>query len=75
MMPTTTVGVRGVGENLNESKVLYAVMAIMFAMVGWIFNKIVNTQAEIDDLVNSARQTIAVMEHRLGSLEKDCGRE
>lgn len=62
-------------DNINESKVLYAVMAIMFSMVGWVFNKIVNTQAEIDDLVNNARQTIAVMENRLETLERECRRK
>ena len=62
-------------DNLNESKILYAVMVVMFAMVGWIFNKIVNTQAEIDDLVNSAQRTIAVMDNRLSTLERDCRRK
>ena len=60
---------------VDDYKMLTVVGAVLFTLLAWMGNKIVTGQNEMDNLVTSARQTIAVMEYRISELEKDCGRK
>ena len=62
-------------DRVDDYKMLTVVGVILFTLLAWMGNKIVTGQNELDNLVVSARQTIAVMDYRLSVLEKDCGRK
>jgi hypothetical protein len=57
---------------MSEHKILSVVAAILFAVVGWMFNKVIEGSDEIRVNQEQLRITLAVIEERVNNAVHEC---